>query len=500
MEPEAGVHRARLYSAAQVRELDRRAINEHGIPGYALMQRAARAGFETLREYWPDARRVAICCGPGNNGGDGYEIARLARAAGLQVQVFQVGRAAAVGDAVRARAAWHEDGGETQAFDPQASSQLGEAEVIVDAIFGIGITREVGGAPRSAIEGINARRHGQQVLAVDLPSGLDADTGQIHGVAVRADVSLSFIGRKLGTYTGTGPDCAGRRRHDALGVPDVLLESSDARADLLDRSELRQALPPRARSAHKGRHGHVLIVGGDEGMAGAALLAARGSLRAGAGLVSLATRSAHAVALTAAQPEIMARGVDTANALDGLLDRASVIAVGPGLGLGDWSLELVERVLACGKPMVLDADALNLLARRPRMLSPAAILTPHPAEAARLLGVSTAEVQADRLAAAEALRARYGATIVLKGAGSIVVGVRRAVCPYGNPGMGVGGSGDVLTGVIAALLAQGLSAESAARCGVMGHALAGDLVAGKGERGLLPSDLVDALRGVLNPR
>ena len=500
METEAGVHRAQLYSGAQVRELDRRAIEEHGIPGYTLMQRAARAAFEVLREHWPQARRVAICCGPGNNGGDGYEIARLARAAGLQVRVFEVGRPATVGDAVRARAAWQEDGGEVQAFDPQDRSGLGEAEVIVDAIFGIGITRDVSGAARSAIEAINARGRVQRVLAIDLPSGLDADTGQIHGVAVRADVSLSFIGRKLGAYTGEGPDCVGLRCHDALGVPESLIDSSDARAELLDRSELQRTLPPRARSAHKGRHGHVLIVGGDEGMAGAALLAARGALRAGAGLVSLATRPTHAVVLTAAQPEIMARGIESACALDAPIGRASVIAVGPGLGLGDWSLALLERVLACDKPVVLDADALNLLARQPRALSSSAILTPHPAEAARLLGVTTAAVQADRLAAAETLQARYGATIVLKGAGSIVVGQRRAVCPYGNPGMGVGGSGDVLTGVIAALLAQGLSAESAARCGVMAHALGGDAAAGKGERGLLPSDLIAALRGVLNPR
>lgn len=500
MEEDAGVHRARLYSAAQVRELDRRAIEEHGIPGYTLMQRAARATFDVLREHWSQARRVAICCGPGNNGGDGYEIARLARAAGLQVQVFQVERPPSIGDAVRAHAAWKEDGGSVQVFDPQDLSDLRVAEVIVDAIFGIGITREVSGAPRSAIEAINARRPGQAVLAVDLPSGLDADTGQIHGVAVRADLSLSFIGRKLGAFTGEGPDCTGLRLHDRLGVPAALIESSAARADLLDRSELRHALPPRARSAHKGRHGHVLIVGGDEGMAGAALLAARGALRGGAGLVSLATRPAHAVLLTAAQPEIMARGIDSPIALDAQLDRASVIAVGPGLGLGDWSQALLQRVLACNKPMVLDADALNLLARQPTALGSAAILTPHPAEAARLLGVSTAAVQADRLAAADALHARYGATIVLKGAGSIVVGQRRAVCPYGNPGMGVGGSGDVLTGVIAALLAQGLSAESAARCGVMAHALAGDVAAEQGERGLLPSDLIAALRGVLNPR
>lgn len=480
--------------------MDARAVEELGIPGYTLMRRAARACFEALRMRWPRARRIAVCCGPGNNGGDGYEIAALALAAGWQVQVFQVGKAPTVGDAVFAHAAWVAAGGGLCRFDESSqASALADAEVMVDAIFGIGITREVSGDVRAGIERINARRPGQGVLAVDLPSGLDADTGQVHGVAVRADLSISFIGRKLGAYTGEGPDHVGERGHDNLGIPAAWIADAPAQADLLDRADLVMALPRRPRSAHKGRNGHVLVIGGAEGMAGAALLACRGALRAGAGLVSLATRPVHAAVLAAAQPEVMARGVSSAEELDALIARAGVIAIGPGLGQGDWSALLLDRAIASDRPIVLDADALNLIARHPRALSSATVLTPHPAEAARLLGASTAQVQADRLSAADALHERYGASIVLKGAGTIVHGARRAVCPYGNPGMAVGGSGDVLTGVIAGLMAQGLAAEDAARTGVLVHALAGDAAAEHGERGLLPSDLVDALRGVVNP-
>lgn len=495
------VHRARLYSAAQVRALDERAIQTAGIPGYTLMCRAASAAFQVLRERWPQAHRIAVLCGPGNNGGDGYEIARLARAAGLHVDVARVGSLPANGDAVTAHAAWVAEGGEVVEFGASfACGALSQADVIVDAIFGIGITRAVTGPAADAIAAINARRPTQGVLAVDLPSGLDADTGAVHGAAVRADVSVSFIGRKLGLYTGAGPDHAGRRAFTDLDVPAGLIAASPSLAELQSESELRLRLPRRARGAHKGAHGHALLVGGESGMAGAILLAVRGALRSGAGLVSVATRAAHAPALVSAQPEGMFHGVEEASALDALVDRADALALGPGLGTGAWSEALFERALRANKPLVLDADALNLLARTPETRLPeGSILTPHPGEAARLLGCDTAQVQRDRLAAVQALRDRFRAVIVLKGAGSIVGGERMAVCPYGNPGMGVGGSGDVLTGVIVALRAQGLDAEVAAATGVLVHALAGDRAAAGGERGMLPSDLVETLRAVVNP-
>ena len=500
---EADVHRTRLYSAAQVRELDRRAIEELGIPGYELMQRAAAAAFEALQQQWPRARRVAVLCGSGNNGGDGYEIARLARAAGLDVDLARVGALPSAGDAIAAHAAWSAQGGDVRMFDAAfAADALGSADVICDAIFGIGLAREVAGVPAEAIATINARARGQGVLAVDVPSGLDADSGAVLGCAVRADVSVSFIGRKLGLYVGAGPDHAGRRAFSDLGVPAALIDASPAQCDLLCEDMLAAALPRRTRSSHKGTHGHVLLVGGDAGMPGAILLAARAALRAGAGLVSVATRPAHALALTAAQPEVMFHGMDNAAGVDELIRRADVVALGPGLGTGVWSVGLFDRCVRAGKPLVLDADALNLLARASATrLPPGAVITPHPGEAARLLGSDNRQVQADRLAAARALRSRHaGSVVVLKGAGTVVHGERLAICPHGNPGMGVGGMGDVLTGVIASLLGQGLDPEAAAATGVLAHALAGDhAAAAAGERGLLPSDLVDHLRGVLNP-
>lgn len=499
-------HRARLYSASQVREFDRRAIEQGGIAGYTLMQRAARAAHDALRSHCPQARCVALLCGPGNNGGDGYEMARLARLDGLDVHVARVGAAPTTGDAARAVAAYSNTGGVVRSFDDAfAGDVLRRADVVVDAIFGIGLTREVSGAAAAAIQALNARRADQRVLAVDLPSGLDADSGQVHGVAVRADLTVSFIGRKRGLYLAAGPDHAGMRLFADLEVP-VVLREPEPRSDpealwLQDRADLQAALPVRARAAHKGTHGHVLIVGGDTGMAGAALLAARGALRSGAGLVSLATRAAHALAHTAAQPEIMSHGIEHAGALDELLRRADVVALGPGLGSALWGKSLFDRALRAGRPLVLDADALNLLAGAPSVRLPAdTVLTPHPGEAARLLGLDTAQVQRDRVGAVRALRARYGAVVVLKGAGSLVCGRQLSLCPYGNPGMGVGGMGDVLTGVIAALRAQGLDAEAAADAGVLAHALAGDHAARQGgERGLLPSDVIEVLRATVNP-
>jgi ADP-dependent NAD(P)H-hydrate dehydratase / NAD(P)H-hydrate epimerase len=494
-------HRARLYSAAQVRALDRCAIEQAGIPGPVLMRRAARAAYDAMRARWPRSRRLAVLCGPGNNGGDGYEIARLARIDGLEVRVAAVGAVPGSGDAVGAHAAFLAAGGEVSAFDAAFGAQMREtADVIVDAIFGIGITRGVTGLAAQALQAINARAAHQRVLAVDLPSGLDADDGRIHGIAVRADLSVSFIGRKLGVYVGAGPDHAGERVFDDLGVPPARIDAAAGLASLQDEADLALLLPPRLRAAHKGQHGHVLVVGGDAGMCGAALLAARGALRAGAGKLSVATRAAHAMALTAAQPEAMVHGVENAGALDELARRADVIALGPGLGTALWGKTLFDRALRAGKPLVLDADALNLLAHAPHLrLPPDSILTPHPGEAARLLGTDTAQVQRDRIGAARALRERHHAVIVLKGAGSIVCGDALAICPYGNPGMAVGGMGDVLTGIIAALRGQGFGAERAADLGVLVHALAGDAAASQGERGLLPSDVVDAVRAGVNP-
>jgi len=488
---------ARLYSAASVRELDRRAIEVHGIPGHTLMQHAAAAAWRAARSRWPEARQVAVFCGPGNNGGDGYEVARLARAAGCSVQVFECEDLPRRGDALTARTAWAAVGS-IAPWSP--SMNLAACTLIVDALYGIGLSRAPSGATAAAIAAVNAARaRGARVLALDVPSGLNADTGATPGAVVDADLTVSFIADKIGLWTGQGPAHAGERLLATLDVPAAVHDGVAAVATRIAEADCSAWLPRRRRTGHKGDHGHVLLVGGDHGMAGAILLAARAALRAGAGLVTVATRREHAAVLAAAQPDVMVRAVESPEALAPLLARADVVAIGPGLGREPWGQALFDAVIDCDLPKVVDADALNALAAAPRHRDDW-LLTPHPGEAGRLLGMSTVHVQRDRVATIQALRARYGGTVVLKGAGSLIAGPTcLRLCPYGNPGMGVGGMGDVLTGISTAFVAQGLALEAAAAAAVTVHALAGDRVAEGGERGLIASDVVEALRAWVNP-
>lgn len=491
----------RLYSAAQVREFDRRAIEVCGIPGQTLMERAAQAAWRAARRRWPEKRRVVVLCGPGNNGGDGYLLACLARTEGCAVQVFEFDDLPRHGDALTARTAWRAIG-DIERWNEASAEQLEAADLIVDAIYGIGFSRAPEAEVAAAIAASNrARGHGRVVLALDIPSGLLADTGHQPGLAIEADLTVTFIAAKIGLLTGQGPALTGELELATLEVPVSVHEGIAPVARRCDRSELRQWLPPRRRTGHKGDHGHVLLVGGNRGLTGAILLAGRAALRAGAGLVTVATRDSHAALLAAAQPDLMVRGVESAADLAVLLERADVVAVGPGLGTDDWSRAMFELAVSAGLPAVVDADALNLLARRASPLHRQDwLLTPHPGEAGRLLGSDTASVQRDRVAAVQALQARHGGAVVLKGAGSLIAdagGLR--LCPYGNPGMGVGGMGDVLTGISAAFLAQGLPVDQAAAAAVTVHALAGDAVAASGERGLIASDVVVALRALVNP-
>ena len=490
-----------LYRAEQVRELDRIAIDELGIPGLSLMQRAGAATFEVLRRRWPRARHIGVLCGIGNNGGDGFVLASLARAAGLRVDVWLVGDAGrSRGDALTVRQKMEATGLHGEAF---AGQDLSVYEVLVDGLLGSGLNGEVSGIWRDAIAAINeAHAAGCGVLALDIPSGLQADRGTVLGAAVRADVCVTFIGLKLGLFTGQGPDCCGEVLFDDLDVPPQTYTRFSPAAIRLTPAAAGAYLPPRRPCAHKGDFGHVLVVGGDHGMSGAARLAGEAALRGGAGLVSLATRPEHAAAISAARPELMCHGVSDAMSLQAMLQprlrRATVLAIGPGLGQDGWGRQLLGAALASRLPLVVDADALNLLAVEP-MCRTQWVLTPHPGEAARLLGLATAEVQADRLAAARALQQKYGGTLVLKGAGTLIVdsvgGV--SLCDAGNPGMASGGMGDVLTGLIAALMAQGLVCDDAARLGVCLHAAAADRAAMAGQRGLLASDLFLPLRELL---
>jgi hydroxyethylthiazole kinase-like uncharacterized protein yjeF len=485
-----------LYRADQVRALDRAAIEEQGIPGAELMERAGAAAYQLLRTRWPAARFIRVLCGGGNNGGDGYVVARLAHLDGLTVEVLALADPGALrGDARAMADAYLAAGGSVRPFDALPR----RTDLIVDALLGTGLDRDVQGELARAIAAAN--EHLAPKLAIDIPSGLDADTGRVLGVAVRAHATISFIGLKQGLFTGEGPSCCGEVCFSALGVPAVVWSREVLSARRIDWSKQSEFLTPRRRSAHKGDFGTVLVVGGAPGMAGAARLAGEAALRAGAGLVAVATHPTHAAFLGAGRPELMCHGVAEPAGLDPLLDRADVIAIGPGLGQGDWGRALYQRVLACDLPLVVDADALTLLAAEPRS-STRWVLTPHPGEAGRLLRCPTAEVQGDRFAAMRRLQAGFGGVVVLKGAGTLVYGASHrppGVCSAGNPGMASGGMGDALTGIIAALIAQGLGLEEAAAAGVSLHAAAGDAAAVQGgERGLLASDLIAAIRPVLN--
>ncbi len=487
-----------LYTAAQVRALDRRAIEAHGIPGTELMERAGAAAFALLRERWPKARALTVLAGVGNNGGDGYVIARIARAQGLAVRLLQLGDHAGLrGEALAAAGAFAAAGGVAEPFRGIPP----DSGLIVDAMLGTGLERPVQGIWAEAIGQANALR--APVLAVDIPTGLHADSGRVLGSAIEADVTISFIGLKRGLFTGRGRDCCGEIRFDALRIPAAIYASEVLSARRIDWGKTSAWLPARRHSANKGDFGHVVAIGGAPGMSGAVRLCAEAALRGGAGRVTVATHPGHATLVNLTRPELMVRAVGDQDALDPALGLADVIAIGPGLGRDVWGRVLLERVLAepveRDRPLVIDADALNLLAEAPCRRDDW-VLTPHPGEAARLLGVSVAEIEQDRFAAVQALQGRYGGVVVLKGAGTLVRadGHRPvAVCSQGNPGMASAGMGDVLTGVIAALLAQGLGLEEAACAGVCLHAAAGDRAAHAGQTGLLASDLIGALRATL---
>jgi ADP-dependent NAD(P)H-hydrate dehydratase / NAD(P)H-hydrate epimerase len=482
-----------LYTPSQMRRVDAAAGVTLGLDGPALMQRAAQAAFEALCRRWPQALRIAVCCGSGKNGGDGYLLAKLARQAGRDVSVIALAPPQDV-DAQGAADAWRAAGGFVYPFEGEHS--LPVADVYVDALFGIGLNRPLQGAAVQFVEALNAS--GAPILALDIPSGISADTGASLGVSVQAAATVSFIGWKRGQHTGAGLDACGECELATLELPASVFDDERAGASLLDWDEVRRLLLPRPRNVHKGLFGHVLAIGGDHGMGGAIRLAAEAALRSGAGLVSVATQPEHLAPLLSARPELMVSAIGGAQELDGPLEKASTIALGPGLGQRSWGHALWHRALGSGKPVVLDADALNLLARHPRRLAVQAVLTPHPAEAARLLDSDTASVQANRYAAAQAIAERYQAIVILKGAGSLIAapGNGVAVCPWGNPAMASGGMGDVLTGIVAALLAQGLDAWEAACLGAAAHARAGDIAARDGA-GLLASDLFAPLRRVL---
>jgi NAD(P)H-hydrate epimerase len=485
-----------LYRAQDLRELDRIAVADTGNSAFSLMTRAGAAAFRVLQHSWPRARSVVLLCGTGNNGGDGFVVARLAREAGMQVDVLMLGEAAQLrGDARRACEAMLKAGVQVSAFVPD---RWPIADVAVDAIFGTGLDREVTGVHREAIDLLNHQNI--PVLSLDIPSGLHTDTGKVLGIAVHATKTVAFIGLKQGLYTGQGPDYCGEIFFDGLEISEEVYRRVPFPAFRITQDWVAPLLRPRSRTAHKGDYGHVLVIGGERGMAGAVRMAGEAAARVGAGLVSIATHPIHAAPLNAARPELICHGIADRKELPSLLGKVGAVAIGPGLGRGEWGRGLFGAALDSGLPLVVDADALNWLAQEP-LRRTHWILTPHPGEAARLLNVTTAEIQADRWLAVRELHKRYGGVVVLKGAGTLICnGVDPvALCDAGNPGMAAGGMGDVLTGIIAGLLAQGLDPWKAAVAGVYLHGRAGDAAAVRGERGMMAGDLLEQLRYLANP-
>ena len=493
-----------LYTADQTRQLDALARETGAISGYTLMSRAGAAAFSHLRERWPNAKNLHVVCGTGNNGGDGWIIARLARMAGLTVEVDLVGAEGRIhGDARQAMYDYLQAGGEFRQLSEATRCDPGGACLLVDALVGTGFRGPLRSEHEDAVRRINAS--GVPVMAIDCPSGLNPDTGAPLPIAVRAELTVTFIGRNQGLFTGDGPEYCGQVIYEELGVSPSVYTQVTTHNRLLNLEQLlREHLPRRPRNAHKGLFGHVLIVGGNEGMGGAAILAGEAALRTGAGLVSLATHPNTVAPALARRPELMARAITRTEQLIPLLNNASVVVVGPGLGTDAWSQALLGRVLDSKLPLVIDADGLNLVASLPAPLEHQGplIMTPHPGEAGRLLSMPATAVNTDRFAAVTRLAQDWGAVQVLKGSGTVIASPESDgvyVCPDGNPGMASGGMGDVLAGVIGALVAQGLSPLAAAQLGVCLHARAADIaVKATGEEGLLASDLSDALAGAFH--
>jgi NAD(P)H-hydrate epimerase len=486
-----------LYQTAEVRQLDKLAIAHQGITGYQLMCRAGQAALNVMLERWPKAKQIEICCGSGNNGGDGYVLARLAKAQGIRVLLYGIGEVnedRLSVEAKQARSDWLSCGGEIIRFQGQVFT----GEVIVDALLGTGFKLPLAPEYQQAILAIN--QSASPVLALDLPSGLQADSGY-HEEVVKATITLTFIAMKLGLVCGIAIDVVGELILDNLGISASTFSQVKPKAWSIEYQQIIQSLPVRRLSSHKGDNGHVCIIGGGlTGYSGAVCLAGEATLRAGAGLVSLVVCPESLPLLARGPAELMCYGFSHPKELKELFERATFLIIGPGLSQSSWGEKFFHAAIKTSTPCLVDADGLNWLAKHPQKRNNW-ILTPHPGEAARLLGTTTQQIQQDRISAALALQDKFGGVIVLKGAGSIVVTENRDMFVNigGFPALASGGTGDVLAGLIGGLVAQGLTLANAACLGVSVHTNAASLEQTIGKRGMLASDLFLHIRNLVNP-
>lgn len=460
------------------------------------MQRAGEFAFATAVRRWPAAKHWQVVCGPGNNAGDGYVVAALAAKHGFQVSIVSlVDPQELTGDAATAHRDCVAAGGRVERWGGNLDAS---ADLIIDALLGRGVLRRVDGEFAAVIAAMNW--HGAPILALDIASGLHGDSGEIAGAAVAATATCAFVGLSAGLLVADGRRGSGDLYFSDLDIDMSCFANIEPAYRRLGLDERGAWLPARAHDAHKGDFGHVLVVGGGPGMPGAARICAEAALRAGAGRVSVATHASHTEAIVAGCPELMVHAIQSAEQLQSLLGQVDIVAFGPGLGRSAWAQAMYTEIAADVLPCVWDADALNFLAEQP-VSRQSRIITPHPGEAARLLGVTTAEVQDNRLKALQDLQRKYAGVVVLKGAATLISSTAGApwLNTSGNPGMAAPGMGDALTGIVAALLGQRLGQERAAVLGALLHGAAGDRAAVAGERGLMARDVIGALRQVGNP-
>ncbi|TQV73031.1 NAD(P)H-hydrate dehydratase [Aliikangiella marina] len=492
-----------LFTAQQVRGIELTYAETSDQGTFPLMEKAGQAAFDCLLQYWPDARKILVLSGKGNNGGDGYIVAALAKSAGFEVTLCCFCEPEKLqGDA---KIAYEQ----LQKFDIARADwseiDLNDYQVLVDAMLGTGISGAVRAPFIEPIESIN--RHEIPVLSIDIPSGLNANTGEVVNCAIKAQITMTYIGLKQGLYTGDAADFRGKVLVDGLDISTQCFTAYESEVQAENWFTLNHRLAPRLPSAHKGANGHCVIIGGANGYTGAAILVSKAAARCGAGLTSTWLEGG-ALALVSTFPEVMAKNIPEHEVMSQVneLSVHHVLVIGPGLGKKNWGQSWMSAVTKHdgfdSMMKVIDADGLNWLAQN-HLTNEKWVLTPHPGEASRLLNKKVNAINADRYAAAREIAKKYGGVCVLKGAGTVIADQsgKTIVCPVGNPGMGTGGMGDVLSGIVGGLLAQGISLFEAATLAVVIHGEAADRAAGENAnyRGLIASDLFAYLPQLVNP-
>jgi len=491
-----------LYSVDSVKRLEQIAINQLDISAYELMQRAGKAVFNVIQKKYSNNKNILILCGAGNNAGDGYVVATLAKQAGINVRVISLIDPASLKEAALLAYKHWLTLGENHAAD---LSCIDDANLIVDALLGTGLKRDVSPEWQEWILHVN--QSSSNVLAIDVPSGLYANIGVIAGACINADLTVSFIGLKLGMFTAEAKDVCGEIFFDDLALPAEVYLQGDCDAKLIQKINY-DWLPKRKSSSHKGNFGHVLIAGGNKTMPGAIILAAKAALRTGAGLLTIVTVNENRQAISLAVPEAMIKVCDEHTASNvftkSFAKAITHVAVGMGLGQDQWSLAVLKHCVAMQKPLLLDADALNLMAKNSLHITSPVVITPHPGEAARLLSV--ANIQHDRFSAIKQLhlllkaQVKTGepAAVILKGSGTLINdGQSIKICAMGSAAMAAPGMGDVLSGICIALIAQLKNMQHAVELAVCIHSAVADSITAGKTRGLMASDIIDALPEVL---